>query len=109
LLSWYGLIIPFLPSKLAAISFGPIRIITEQLVRLVPFTEVYPNAPVQTLDQNLYTFDWHIILISEGHTITRPPVQGPYYRPDNGRYGYRTERKFIAAGNPLGRHMRGYG
>ncbi len=36
--------------------------------RLVPYTEVFPNAPNLTLDQNLYTFDMAFY----------PPLRGPY-------------------------------
>ncbi len=58
LLSWYRIDNSFFTQQTSpAAVYNTPHNWQNHWVRLVPFQEVFPNAPVQTLDQNLYSFD----------------------------------------------------
>ena len=75
-LAWYRIDNSFFTSNLApSIYANNQNELYNPYVRLVAYNEIYPNAPLQNLDNNIYTFD----------LAYYPMVRGPYnYEPPHG-------------------------
>lgn len=69
-IAWYRIDNSFFNSTAPDVVKNDPNNTSNHYVRLVPTPEVFPNRPVQTLDQNLYTFDLS------------------YYPRDRGAYNY---------------------